>query len=103
MLQYLIFLLLLFIIIIYGYIYIKYKYQKKKISYELDKQKNIERKAKLAKLNKPIKLQKSLDQLSNGVKYPSINYKWNGCPINTYNLDNETNPTTNAIDPREWY
>jgi hypothetical protein len=95
MLQYLIFLLLLFIIIIYGYIYIKYKYQKKKLSYELDKQENILKQAKLDKLNKPIKFQESLDQLYNGFNYPSIKYNWGGC--------SENKPTTKAIDPRNWY
>ena len=44
---------------------------------------------------KPIKLQQSLDQIHNGFKYPSINYKWGGCP--------ENKPTTKVIKPGEWF
>ena len=73
---------------IYGYIYITYKIAKIK-----------ENRSKLKKTNKhkkkPIKLQQSLDQIHNGFKYPSINYKWGGCP--------ENKPTTKVIKPGEWF
>ena len=70
---------------IYGYIYITYKIAKPTKTKPLNP---------LNPLN-PIKLQPSLDQIYNGFKYPSINYKWGGCSKNK--------PTTKAIKPGTWF
>jgi hypothetical protein len=86
MLQYLIFLLLIFIIMIYAYIYINYKTEKNRAKLNKSKQ---------ATKTTPIILQKSFDQIHNGFKYPSINYKWGGC--------SENKPTTKAIKPGSWF
>jgi hypothetical protein len=89
MIHYLFFLLLIFMMMIYGYIYINFKIEK------IRKIKNNQKKSKQPKKTKPIKLQKSLDQIHNGFNYPSINYKWGGC--------SENKPTTKAIKPGSWF
>ena len=75
--------------IIYGYIYINYKTEKNR-KLRINK-KNM----KKPKKTKPIILQSSFNQIHNGFKYPSINYKWGGC------LENK--PTTKAIKPGSWF
>ena len=74
---------------IYGYIYINFKLEK------IRKQKENKKNMKKPKKTKPIRLQPSFNQIHNGFKYPSINYKWGGC--------SENKPTTKAIKPGSWF
>jgi hypothetical protein len=81
---------------IYGYIYITYKMAKiKENRTRRHNQTNSLNPLNPMNTIKPIKLQPSLDQIYDGFKYPSINYKWGGCSNNK--------PTTKAIKPGSWF